>query len=77
MTRAGTKQPAPPSPQNKTTKQVAADANSAAQTYPDQSLYPADSVPKVVERINNVRGGPWLLGLGPGIGVWGSGSGVK
>lgn len=33
--------------------QVAADANSAAQTYPDQSLYPADSVPKVVRRINN------------------------
>jgi isocitrate lyase len=36
---------------------VAADANTALQTYPDQSLYPADSVPKVVERINNVRGG--------------------
>ncbi len=33
--------------------QVAADANSAGQTYPDQSLYPYDSVPKVVERINN------------------------
>lgn len=33
--------------------QVAADANTAGQTYPDQSLYPADSVPKVVERINN------------------------
>ena len=33
--------------------QVAADANTALQTYPDQSLYPADSVPKVVERINN------------------------
>jgi isocitrate lyase len=33
--------------------QVAADANSAGQTYPDQSLYPVDSVPKVVERINN------------------------
>ncbi|HYG66461.1 MAG TPA: isocitrate lyase, partial [Anaeromyxobacteraceae bacterium] len=32
--------------------QVAADANSAAQTYPDQSLYPADSVPNVVRRIN-------------------------
>eukprot|EP00798_Chlamydomonas_sp_ICE-L_P018495 gene18495-24992_t len=32
--------------------QVAADANSAGQTYPDQSLYPVDSVPKVVERIN-------------------------
>jgi len=33
--------------------QVAADANMAGQMYPDQSLYPADSVPKVVERINN------------------------
>ena len=33
--------------------QVAADANQAGQVYPDQSLYPADSVPKVVERINN------------------------
>jgi isocitrate lyase len=32
--------------------QVAADANSAGQTYPDQSLYPADSVPVVVRRIN-------------------------
>jgi isocitrate lyase len=33
--------------------QVAADANLAAQTYPDQSLYPANSVPNVVHRINN------------------------
>ncbi len=33
--------------------QVAADANDAGQTYPDQSLYPADSVPHVVRRINN------------------------
>ena len=33
--------------------QVAADANRAGQTYPDQSLYPADSVPSVVKRINN------------------------
>ncbi|MDQ3033488.1 MAG: isocitrate lyase [Myxococcota bacterium] len=33
--------------------QVAADANTSAHTYPDQSLYPADSVPKLVERINN------------------------
>ncbi|WP_287901414.1 isocitrate lyase [Arthrobacter sp.] len=33
--------------------QVAADANNAAQTYPDQSLYPANSVPQVVRRINN------------------------
>jgi len=33
--------------------QVAADANSAGQMYPDQSLYPVDSVPAVVRRINN------------------------
>ncbi|WP_018693009.1 isocitrate lyase [Algicola sagamiensis] len=33
--------------------QVAADNNSAMSMYPDQSLYPVDSVPKVVERINN------------------------
>jgi isocitrate lyase len=33
--------------------QVAADANLAAETYPDQSLYPANSVPQVVRRINN------------------------
>ena len=33
--------------------QVAADANLAASMYPDQSLYPANSVPAVVERINN------------------------
>ncbi len=33
--------------------QVAADANTAGQMYPDQSLYPADSVPYVVRRINN------------------------
>ncbi len=33
--------------------QVAADANTAGQTYPDQSLYPVDSVPDVVRRINN------------------------
>ena len=32
--------------------QVAADANMAGQTYPDQSLYPANSVPQVVRRIN-------------------------
>jgi len=32
--------------------QVAADANSAGQMYPDQSLYPVDSVPTVVRRIN-------------------------
>ena len=33
--------------------QVAGDNNLAAQTYPDQSLYPANSAPKLVERINN------------------------
>jgi isocitrate lyase len=33
--------------------QVAADANNAGQMYPDQSLYPASSVPDVVRRINN------------------------
>src|SRR6202047_2494646 len=33
--------------------QVAGDANSAGEMYPDQSLYPVDSVPKMVERINN------------------------
>lgn len=33
--------------------QVAADANLAGAMYPDQSLYPANSVPSVVERINN------------------------
>jgi len=33
--------------------QVAADANDAGQMYPDQSLYPSDSVPNVVRRVNN------------------------
>ena len=33
--------------------QVAADANTAGTMYPDQSLYPVDSVPQVVKRINN------------------------
>ena len=33
--------------------QVAADANTAGQMYPDQSLYPVDCVPNVVRRINN------------------------
>ncbi|WP_047871590.1 isocitrate lyase [Nocardiopsis sp. RV163] len=33
--------------------QVAADANLSGNTYPDQSLYPANSVPAVVRRINN------------------------
>ncbi len=34
--------------------QVAADNNSYMSMYPDQSLYPVDSVPKVVERINSL-----------------------
>lgn len=33
--------------------QVAGDMNTALHTYPDQSLYPADSVPHLVQRINN------------------------
>jgi isocitrate lyase len=33
--------------------QVAGDGNSAGEMYPDQSLYPVDSVPKMVSRINN------------------------
>jgi isocitrate lyase len=33
--------------------QVAADANTACSMYPDQSLYPVDSVPAVVKRVNN------------------------
>src|SRR6201988_5384814 len=33
--------------------QVAGDANLSGQTYPDQSLYPSNSVPNVVRRINN------------------------
>jgi len=32
--------------------QVAADANTAGQVYPDQSLYPADAVPTLVKRLN-------------------------
>jgi isocitrate lyase len=33
--------------------QVAADANLAGQTYPDQSLYPSNSVPTLIRRLNN------------------------
>src|SRR5829696_8378996 len=33
--------------------QVAADANQAGQTYPDQSLYPSNSAPQLVRRLNN------------------------
>jgi isocitrate lyase len=36
--------------------QVAADANDAGQMYPDQSLYPVDSVPNLVRRINQALG---------------------
>lgn len=36
--------------------QVAADANTAGQMYPDQSLYPVDSVPAVVKKINQALG---------------------
>lgn len=49
--------------------QVAADANTAASMYPDQSLYPVDSVPNVVQRINNTfrRADQiqWSNGIGP------------
>ncbi|PLR31145.1 isocitrate lyase [Chimaeribacter californicus] len=49
--------------------QVAADANSASAMYPDQSLYPVDSVPAVVKRINNTfrRADQiqWAKGIGP------------
>src|SRR3954468_3414934 len=49
--------------------QVAADANLAGEMYPDQSLYPANSVPAVVRRINNAllradqidKGIDWLV----------------
>src|SRR6185369_5464230 len=37
---------------NQAMQQVKADANDAAQVYPDQSLYPADSVPNMRRRIN-------------------------
>ena len=33
--------------------QVAADANTSLETYPDQSLYPSNSVPELALRINN------------------------
>ncbi len=41
--------------------QVAADANTGGQMYPDQSLYPSNSVPQVVRNINNA-----LLACRPG-----------
>ncbi|MCI4186141.1 isocitrate lyase [Dickeya dianthicola] len=50
--------------------QVAADANLAASMYPDQSLYPSNSVPSVVQRINNTfrRADQiqWANGIGQG-----------
>lgn len=50
--------------------QVAADNNSAYSMYPDQSLYPVDSVPKVIERINNAFARAdqiqWQKGINPG-----------
>ena len=50
--------------------QVAADNNGYSSMYPDQSLYPVDSVPGVVERINNTfrRADEiqWAKGLNPG-----------
>ena len=50
--------------------QVAADANLASSMYPDQSLYPANSVPAVVQRINNsfrrADQIQWANGIGPG-----------
>src|SRR5690554_5276995 len=49
--------------------QVAADNNSAASMYPDQSLYPVDSVPKVIERINNSFARADQIQWGKGIGT--------
>ncbi|WP_277850324.1 isocitrate lyase [Moellerella wisconsensis] len=49
--------------------QVAADANTASSMYPDQSLYPVDSVPEVIKRINNsfrrADQIQWSNGIGP------------
>lgn len=50
--------------------QVAGDANLAGEMYPDQSLYPANSVPQVVRRINNALSRSdqiqWMEGKNPG-----------
>jgi isocitrate lyase len=50
--------------------QVAADGNTAHSMYPDQSLYPVDSVPKMIERINHsfqrADQIQWSKGLYPG-----------
>lgn len=49
--------------------QVAGDANSAGEMYPDQSLYPVNSVPSVVRRINNSLARcdqiQWMEGVNP------------
>lgn len=49
--------------------QVAGDANGAGEMYPDQSLYPANSVPQVVRRINNALARcdqiQWMEGKNP------------
>jgi isocitrate lyase len=54
--------------------QVAADANLAGEMYPDQSLYPANSVPLVVKRINNALARAdqiqWAEGKNPGDEGW-------
>jgi isocitrate lyase len=51
--------------------QVAADANAAGQTYPDQSLYPANSVPQMVRRIGNAlqRADQIAWASGEGVGI--------
>jgi len=50
--------------------QVAGDANLASEMYPDQSLYPVNSVPQVVSRINNALARcdqiQWMEGKNPG-----------
>src|ERR1700740_3082143 len=50
--------------------QVAGDANLAGEMYPDQSLYPVNSVPSVVARINNTLARcdqiQWMEGRNPG-----------
>ena len=52
--------------------QVAADANLAGQTYPDQSLYPSNSVPQLARRINNalIRAEQIAHSNGEGGGHW-------
>nr|MDT0659277.1 isocitrate lyase [Micromonospora sp. DSM 115978] len=57
--------------------QVAADANLSGQTYPDQSLYPANSVPAVVRRINNALLRAGQITSAEGTGDAGADSGVE